>query len=278
MLSLKSIFIYIVLNSILLFISSLHYIIISSIKLNILKCIWYVLKNLIFVKIIDLLVKYIKNKSKYITKNTSNISNTSNTIIYLLSYSIIETITYYIITHNTFFGSFDLLVKYNIYMILKNFIMFIPISFIFDIIFDFFHYWTHRICHANSYLYKNIHKHHHSNVNVTPIVAFVQHPIDIMFTNILPLGLTLVIMKNMNIQFNLFILSCILTYKTYLEVVGHADIKSNRTSSFPQFIWITRILHIQLFNKHHIIHHKRNKNFSKRFSLWDKIFGTFQNK
>ncbi len=33
-------------------------------------------------------------------------------------------------------------------------IYFIPISFIFELIFDFFHYWTHYFAHKNAYLYK----------------------------------------------------------------------------------------------------------------------------
>ena len=49
------------------------------------------------------------------------------------------------------------------------------------------------------------------------------------------------------------------------------------TSSFPQCIWLPRLFNIELYTEDHDLHHSRNNcNYSKRFSLWDKIFKTEQ--
>jgi sterol desaturase/sphingolipid hydroxylase (fatty acid hydroxylase superfamily) len=40
---------------------------------------------------------------------------------------------------------------------------FIGVSFLFEVVFDFFHYIGHRALHANPYLYKYIHKKHHTH-------------------------------------------------------------------------------------------------------------------
>ncbi len=186
---------------------------------------------------------------------------------YLLMSSSIKICTFYFLN-----------IENNTINFIKDLILFIPISFIFEIIFDFFHYWTHRIFHMNSYLYKHIHKTHHTHNHVAPIVTFIQNPIDLILSNSVPLCLSFSIMKNIiGLNISLYMLICILTYKSYIEVAGHSDIETKRTCSFAQCIWLARALNITLFSKHHILHHTHvTKNFSKRFSLWDKVFGTFK--
>jgi sterol desaturase/sphingolipid hydroxylase (fatty acid hydroxylase superfamily) len=67
-------------------------------------------------------------------------------------------------------------------------------------------------------------------------------------------------------------------YKTAVEIAGHTGKKSYPTSSFPQFPWITKSLNIELYTEDHDSHHRFFKyNYSKRFSLWDKVFGTYKN-
>lgn len=62
-------------------------------------------------------------------------------------------------------------------------LLFIPISFVFEIIFDFFHYITHRTCHNYSTLYYYIHKKHHKYPYPTAIIAFYQDFFDFVLTN-----------------------------------------------------------------------------------------------
>lgn len=152
-------------------------------------------------------------------------------------------------------------------------IYFIPISFIFELIFDFFHYWSHYYMHKNAFLYKHSHKKHHKFKYPIASTAFYQHSFDLLFTNVLPiLGSLYVLSFFINISFHMF---CIMNmYKTYIEIGGHIG-KKTAASSFPQCIWLPRIFGIELYTDDHDNHHSKNNcNYSKRFIIWDKLFGT----
>jgi sterol desaturase/sphingolipid hydroxylase (fatty acid hydroxylase superfamily) len=152
-----------------------------------------------------------------------------------------------------------------------DYLLFIPRSFCFELVFDFFHYCFHRMCHTVPYLYKHIHSHHHANSAITVYTTFEQHPLDLVLTNMLPILFTAALMApNHHFMFLFF------WYKSFLEISGHLG-KENKGLSFPQCIWISKALGISLKSKDHNYHHIRPlKNFSKRFSLWDKVFGTFE--
>ena len=77
-----------------------------------------------------------------------------------------------------------------------------------------------------------------------------------------------------NISYFQFIL--LVVYKTAVEIAGHTGKKTYPTSSFPQFPWLVKYLGIELYTENHDLHHRYlNCNFSKRLSLWDKLFGTY---
>jgi sterol desaturase/sphingolipid hydroxylase (fatty acid hydroxylase superfamily) len=149
--------------------------------------------------------------------------------------------------------------------------MFIPLSFTFDLIFDFFHYWTHRTAHKNKYLYGFLHKKHHKFHDVTPIITFYQDPFDVFITNTIPVLLTLLIVP----WISFFQYSLITIYKVSVEIYGHSG--KFTSPEFVQCIWLPRFLNIVLTSENHSHHHMFNNcNYSKRFSIWDKIFGTFK--
>lgn len=175
----------------------------------------------------------------------------------------IEAITYVFIKNN---------IAMNTSIILYDFIYFIPISFTFELIFDLFHYLSHRLLHSNKYLYKNIHKEHHNFQYVTPIITFYQNPIDLIISNSIPTILTLLIIPKMT----LFNFNAILVYKSFIEISGHSGKQLYPNTSFIQFRWMPIYLNIQLYSEDHFLHHHLNNcNYSKRFSLWDKAFGTY---
>lgn len=154
----------------------------------------------------------------------------------------------------------------------NDIIYFVPISFIYEIVFDFFHYFTHRIEHSNKYLYQNIHKTHHTFSHPTTVITYYHHPIDIIFTNVIPQILTLCIIPKISI----FTFNIILTYKTFIELSGHSGKLINSTS-FVQFVWLPKLFGIELHTEDHDAHHKFNNcNYSKRFKLWDLIFHTYK--
>jgi len=152
---------------------------------------------------------------------------------------------------------------------------FIPVSFAFEVIFDLFHYMTHRLLHTK-YLYKYSHKLHHTFKSPTAIISFYQDSLDLIITNSIPTILTLQIMQTVKhvsyMQFHLLI-----TYKMFIEISGHIGKKIYPTSCFTQCIWLPKLLNIELYTECHDLHHSLTTcNYSKRFSLWDKMFGTYK--
>lgn len=175
-------------------------------------------------------------------------------------------------------SSFDIsYIKFCKKLRTKNYIFdslcFIPKSFFFEIIFDFFHYFFHRLLHYK-YFYKYFHKRHHEYTDNTNILAtFHQDPIDMILTNFIPMFITSKILPFTKYQFFIF-----LFYKTLIELSGHIA-KDNKGTSFPQCIWLPKIFNIELKSKDHYLHHSKNNcNYSKRFLIWDKLFGTYYQK
>ncbi len=150
-------------------------------------------------------------------------------------------------------------------------VTFIPRSFAFELFFDFGHYTTHRFIHSIPWMYRNIHKEHHQYILITPLTTFHQDPIDLLLTNILPL-----LFASWIIPTSSLFVCVMMWYKTLLEVGGHLG-KVTKANSFPQCIWLPRSLGIELKSEEHNLHHRNPmRNFSKRFSIWDKAFGTFE--
>jgi sterol desaturase/sphingolipid hydroxylase (fatty acid hydroxylase superfamily) len=148
---------------------------------------------------------------------------------------------------------------------------FIPISFTFELIFDFFHYWGHRILHLRL-IYPFFHKKHHKFSHPTTITTFYQDPVDLILTNSLPTIVGVFCTPYLSYPQ----LHVILIYKTFIEISGHSGRFSRPSCSFSQFIWLPKFFEIELYTEDHDAHHCFNdRNFGKRFSIWDKIFGTF---
>ena len=105
------------------------------------------------------------------------------------------------------------------------------------------------------------------------MTTYHQHPIDLLLTNTLPLLCTSFIIPTSHL-----FLCVMMWYKTILEVGGHLG-KVTKANSFPQCIWLPRLLKIELKSEEHNLHHRNPMcNFSKRFSIWDRAFGTFEEK
>jgi sterol desaturase/sphingolipid hydroxylase (fatty acid hydroxylase superfamily) len=149
-------------------------------------------------------------------------------------------------------------------------IYFIPQTFIFELIFDFFHYCSHRAVHSHPIFYSVIHRQHHSDPRINCLSELNHTPLDYILTNIFPMILTQTIYP-LSAHF-LFIE---FWYKSIVEIGGHIG-KDLKTPSFPQCIYLPQIFGIELrpadHNRHHMV---ASCNFSKRFSVWDRIFGTY---
>jgi len=152
-------------------------------------------------------------------------------------------------------------------------IVFVPMSFAFDVIFDFFFYWGHRALHHN---HSPWHKTHHTHIHLKPSITFYQDPVDILLTIALPFLASSGIIQTVY-PLCAFEIALLVTYKIFIELSGHSGRVSSPSPSFTQFIWLPRALDIELYSEDHNLHHSTpTHNFSKQFSLWDKVFGTFK--
>lgn len=217
--------------------------------------------------------------NNYVDKPTLHIQNPKSLYEYILitqsfiSSSIIKTLTHYFILDNFIHYDYEFNSIFNIFLF---YLMFIGKSFLFELTFDFLHYWTHRIFHSNKYIYIYIHKKHHKYPHPTPFTTFYMSIPDILLGYSLPLIISSYLLKSLT-TFTYFDFTLICTYLTYQEIGGHIGKKMYPTSSFPQFIWFPKLFGIELYTEEHDLHHQKlHCNFSKRFSLWDKAFNTYQ--
>lgn len=269
MISKKSATNYIYYNGLLLFLSVLQY---NAVQLTDIflvdMCKIYIVflfRNYLLLFIIN---NSIKNK-KQICENNTIVENYPNEFNFnVVRSTFVEMTTYYSIV--TFMSD-----SFYLPLRIENAIYFVPFTFYYEVVFDFFHYWSHRFIHTNKYLYKKIHKHHHAYNHPIPIITFYQEPLDLIITNSIPTVFTLALCSKMSLfEFNL-----IQMYKSYIEIGGHCGREVFPTSSFVQFIWLPRYFGIELYSEDHDFHHSHNNcNYSKRFSLWDKVFGTYVRK
>jgi sterol desaturase/sphingolipid hydroxylase (fatty acid hydroxylase superfamily) len=186
------------------------------------------------------------------------------------NFNIIQTETFDFISTQIFhYYFFDIHENMNLY----DLIYFVPISFLFELIFDFFHYVTHYLSHSIPFLYKNIHKKHHTHKIIKSEITFYSNPVDLFLTNFIPMVITIRLMPT----FSLFIFYLIKNYKANVEISGHTGKKLYPISCFPQFTLLPKLLNIELYAEDHLNHHLYNNcNYSKRFSLYDKLFGTYK--
>jgi len=99
----------------------------------------------------------------------------------------------------------------------------------------------------------------------------------VLLSNAAPvLGALAVMDRALGLRFTRAQLALVLGYKTWIEVAGHLGEVSGRSTSFPACVWLPRALGIELRTRDHDLHHTHGgrHNFSKRFTLWDQVFGT----
>ena len=152
----------------------------------------------------------------------------------------------------------------------RDLILLVPVSFAYELVFDFFYYWAHRGLHFSPTIFRLTHVTHHSQRITTVYTTFHHSLADLLLTNTLPLILTSSIVPVSAYTFTL-----IFCYKNIAEIDGHSGV-NKKTPSFVQCIWLPKLFGVELYTKNHCLHHENPRvNFSKRFSIWDKVFGTF---
>lgn len=135
---------------------------------------------------------------------------------------------------------------------------------LFFIIKDFMYYWVHRAGHENSFLW-GIHLVHHQpkfyNYSVGLRMPLFHHIVDIF-----PM------MAAALLGFTIEVYVVVSVIWASLQILTHTNYIKNE---------IPLISKIFVTPSHHRVHHGRNdpyinKNYGGIFSLWDRMFGTYQ--
>ena len=136
------------------------------------------------------------------------------------------------------------------------------------IVFDFFHYWNHRIRHAVPWFWA-FHSIHHAQTEMTMMTSFRLHFVDETIFRLL-----------MFIPFQILGFSPYLTNWLWIDIIGtwitgaqHA----NLTWSYGGF---GRLFVSPYFHRiHHAVDSRlANRNYGGVFSCWDDLFGTAERK
>ena len=227
----------------------------------------FISRNYLLMNLIEYGTKNKKDISKYYTPRKRPVEDYK----YEFHANLITTTSIECITHIFIKNVIIKVRQHDTTNLYYDFYSFVPLSFLFEIIFDLFHYISHRILHSKHF-YKYCHKKHHKFSHPSIITTFYQDPLDIFMSNSIPTIVTLVCLPNISyFQFHL-----ISIYKSFIEISGHCGKWSNPTGCFPQLMWFPKMLHIELYTEDHDRHHTENNcNYAKRFSLWDKAFGTY---
>ena len=180
--------------------------------------------------------------------------------LYLLSSTLLQSITESIVQHHC---------KSS-----HGTIYFLFYLFVFELLLDLFHYTAHRTLHTFPILYP-IHKTHHHYAQPQLLNTYYHSPIDLVLVDCLPTMISMYILKGV---FSSFQIQMVLVYKSFIEISGHSGKYVAPSSCFPLCVWLPRILGIELYTEDHDYHHSGNCkcNYSKRFKLWDRVFGTFK--
>ena len=144
--------------------------------------------------------------------------------------------------------------------------------FAFELAFDALFYVAHRGVHAVPSLYRAVHKLHHSHTHDLRLLSALQmSAADVVLTHTLPvLGALALVPLAPGLE-----LSVAKTYLLFQELYGHAGCE-HRGRCFGPAPWLTEALGIELRAADHQRHHVQGSvNFSKRFSLFDRLFGTW---
>jgi alkylglycerol monooxygenase len=148
---------------------------------------------------------------------------------------------------------------------------------LFELGLDLSFYIFHRTCHTSPFLYNLIHRVHHTDTAKAHgrLVAYETYTLTLFETLSFLHGylVGLVVLYVTTGPIHLAELALLVTYAHTVECTGHTAL-----SWSPPTMWRTLpiALGVELYGTDHTRHHKHpNSNYSKRFSLWDRLGGTY---
>jgi len=202
--------------------------------------------------LVEFLYSYHKKDGIYSTNGT--ISHTANAVIYelLLSNSIFIMFTWVLTVANSYFHFYEVQTVYSVW------------EFIFCLLAaDFSFYIYHVFHHKLSFLWM-FHFVHHSDDKLNLATSYRFSIIEKFYS---PIMFVFPILLGFNPYLVIF---CFYLMSVY-QFINHSQYL--KLPKFLEYIFITPNLHS--------IHHDnvvQNKNFGSMFSIWDRLFGTYEKK
>ena len=142
----------------------------------------------------------------------------------------------------------------------------------FELIFDGLFYIAHRAVHSHPLVYRLVHKLHHKHTHELWLLSSLQMtPADVLITHTLPvLGALWAVPIRPGLE-----LAVAKTYLLFQELYGHAGVE-HKGRNFGPAPFLAAYFDVELRAVDHQRHHiQASCNFSKRFSLFDRLFGTW---
>jgi len=132
---------------------------------------------------------------------------------------------------------------------------------------DLLMYVLHRIAHGLTILWR-FHRVHHSDPSFDLSTNFRHHPIELLWA-------TLVISQIVSlIQLDIMVVSAYTLVATLTQMWHHSNIKlPEKIERKLSVFFISPSLHII---HHSLNYNESNRNFGTVFTLWDRLFSTFQ--
>ena len=225
LISQKSLKNFIFINGILLYLGICQQILVSYFENQFLSVFWiFVCRNYLLLHLVDIGTW---NKPRIHEENMPTEIYKGEFHVNVLSATCVEALTYIFVESSSLSSSSSSLSSSSSssYGMIYDIFFFIPVSFAFEICFDFFHYIGHRMLH-HTYVYKFMHKKHHKFQHPISITTFYQHPMDLLITNTMPTILSLYLLgfgssssSSSYISYNQF--HCMILYKNFVEISGH---------------------------------------------------------
>lgn len=129
---------------------------------------------------------------------------------------------------------------------------------------DFCFYWGHSFLHTD-FLYKHVHKVHHSYKSTVSWSSEVAHPVEYLLGNIVPTVSGLLILGKR-------ISPATATFFLFTRVFKTCEAHSGYSFPYSMFKFFPCTSNAEMHNYHH---YKFKGNYGSFFTYWDFIMGTF---
>jgi len=149
---------------------------------------------------------------------------------------------------------------------------------LFDVGLDLGFYTLHRTCHKNKKLYRWIHAEHHTDVAKEYGILVAHETYSISTIEALSILASYLIgfeLIGAVKPYTLFDMACLVSWAHTVELLGHTELTWS-PSGHPMRI-VAETLHLEMKATEHTVHHSKPlTNFSKRLTLFDRLFGTYE--